>query len=457
MNVYILQVMSILRQAYCSPKYLYFLLPGEEKPVRDPDGTHRKEVLVADADDFEALWKKAISALEKATELLRHPQEFGVTSANYLPYVSILPAFAALQAHIDALPPQRKLDAQRKVRQWYWASVFTNRYSGSVESTTARDFLDVKGWIENPAAEPALLQEFKSRFRTLELRKETRRGSSVYNGIFNLLVLNGARDWITGNVSQYGDLDDHHIVPKSWGKEHLEGDLINTILNRTPLTTETNRNVVADNLPNVYLPEWIAQNGERTVSAILESHFISPIAQAILLREPFTPEDFDAFVAERQRTIQEAIEALLIKERLDLSPRLRELDQRVEQVELGLREVIEQTLAGDSDALPSHVYQKAKERVQHALKKNAALDGDYYETLPGILEFCDLRELQDVVVNKTLWPTFETRFGSKGVLQTRFGQLAELRNGIRHSRAVDEITQKEGEAAILWFEKVLTQ
>ena len=31
MNVYILQVMSILRQAYCSPKYLYFLLPGQEK------------------------------------------------------------------------------------------------------------------------------------------------------------------------------------------------------------------------------------------------------------------------------------------------------------------------------------------------------------------------------------------------------------------------------------------
>ena len=46
MNVYILQVMSILRQSYCSPKYLYFLLPGQEKQVRDPDGTRRKEVLV---------------------------------------------------------------------------------------------------------------------------------------------------------------------------------------------------------------------------------------------------------------------------------------------------------------------------------------------------------------------------------------------------------------------------
>jgi len=33
MNVYILQVMSILRQNYCSPKYLYFLLPGQKKSI----------------------------------------------------------------------------------------------------------------------------------------------------------------------------------------------------------------------------------------------------------------------------------------------------------------------------------------------------------------------------------------------------------------------------------------
>jgi len=457
MNVYILQVMSILRQSYCSPKYLYFLLPGEEKPVRDPDGTRRKEVLVTDIDDFETLWNRAVNALETAIDLLRHPQEFGAISPDYLPYVSILPAFSALQAYVKTLPPNKQLDAQRKVRHWYWASVFTNRYSGSVESTTARDFLDVKAWIEDSASEPALLQEFKSRFRTLELRKETRRGTSVYNGIFNLLVLQGARDWMTGNVPQHGDLDDHHIVPQSWGKDHLEGDLINTILNRTPLTAETNRHVINDRLPNAYLPELIAENDEPAVRAILESHFVSPAAQAILLRDPFTPDDFEAFIAERQRTIQEAIESLLIKERLDLSPRLRELDEEIEQVELGLRGAIQRALEGELDQLLPHVRQGVDERIQRALKKNAALDAEYYQTLAGVLEFCDLRELQDVIVNKALWPRFEPRFANKETLNAKFGQLAELRNTIRHSRTVDEITRKEGEAAILWFEQVLAK
>ncbi|KAF5064478.1 hypothetical protein DSECCO2_284020 [anaerobic digester metagenome] len=455
MNVYILQVMSILRQAYCSPKYLYFLLPGQEKPVRDPDGTRRKEVLVQDTTDFGERWNRAVDALEDAIKLLRHPQEFGAISPKYLPYVSILPAFAALQAHVKTLPVNRRLDAQRKIRHWYWASVFTNRYSGSVESTSARDFLDVKAWLEEDGAEPALISEFKIRFTSLDLRREIKRGSSVYNGIFNLLVLQGARDWMTGNVPQHDDLDDHHIVPASWGEAHLQKNQVHTILNRTPLIEDTNRNIIRDRLPNAYLPELIAENGESNVRAILESHFISPAAMEILLRDPFTPDDFEAFIAERQRTLQQAVESLLIKERFDLPPHLRDLDEDIEQVELGLRRIIATALKDDPAELPPHLLQKADERILGAARKNPAMDIEQYGTLAGKLEYCDLRELQNIIVSRTLWPVFEPRFSNKDALNVKFNQLAELRNGIRHSRTVDEITRKEGEAAILWFEPVL--
>jgi hypothetical protein len=274
MNVYILQVMSILRQGYCSPKYLYFLLPGQEKPVRDPDGTRRKEILIPNIVDFESRWKSAVDAIESAIKVLRHPQEYGAVSSNFLPYVSIIPVFSAIRAYSKTLPAPRQLDARRKLRHWYWSSVFLNRYSGSVESTSARDFLDLKAWFDDDTAEPALVAEFSARFRNLELRKEIKRGTSVYNGIFNLLVLQGARDWMSGDVPQHGDLDDHHIVPDSWGKANLKSNLIGTILNRTPLTADTNRKVIRDRLPNAYLPELITQNGENSVCSILESHFI---------------------------------------------------------------------------------------------------------------------------------------------------------------------------------------
>lgn len=457
LNVYILQVMSILRQAYCSPKYLYFMLPGQEKKVREADGSLRKEVLVPTVQDFEKRWRDAVDAIERAINLLRHPQEFGAISSQYLPYVSVLPAFAAALAATRALPANRQLDGQRKLRHWYWASVFVNRYSGSVESTTARDYLDLKAWFDNDDAEPALLAEFKARFRTLDLRRETKRGTSVYNGIFNLLVVRGARDWMAGTVPQFGDLDDHHIVPKSRAKELKLETSVDTILNRTPLTADTNRNVINDRLPNEYLPELITANGEATVRATLESHFISPAAFNILLRNPFGAGDFEDFLAERQRTIQEAIEDLLIKERLDLPPQLRELDAQIEKIELSLRQAICDALEADESKLPPHVQQKVNERLQSMAKKNASLDAIHYATLAGKLEYADLRELQDTVASKVLGPLFQARFPNKETLSKRFDQLAELRNGIRHSRTVDEVTSKEGEAAILWFKRVLGQ
>lgn len=455
MNTYILQVMSILRQSYCSPMYLYFLLPGQEKPVRDPDGTRRKEVLIGDTEDFKTRWDMAVVALEGAIQLLRHPQEFGAIASNYLPYVSILPAFAALQAHVKTLPASKRLQAQRKVRHWYWASVFLNRYSGSVESTTARDFVDLKGWIDDDAAEPALIPELKVRFRGIDLRKEVKRGTSVYNGVFNLLVIQGARDWMTGNVPQHGDLDDHHIIPASKAAALGVGGLIHSILNRTPLTADTNRHVIGDRWPSEYLPELIKQSSDGAVRSVLESHFISPNALRILMRSPFTRDDYEEFIGERHRTLLEAIETLLIKERLDLPPRLRELDQKLEAVELSLRERINEGLGGETSLLPPHVSQKIDERLHAARKKNATIDLDQFGTLLPRLGYCDLRELQDTVLSKALWPRFEGRFVNRESLTAKFGQFADLRNGIRHSRSVDEITRKEGEASILWFEQVL--
>lgn len=455
MNVYILQVMSILQQAYCSPKYLYFLLPGQEKPIRDADGTRRKEVLIPDKTAFEESWSNAVVALENAIKLLRQPQEFGVVSASYLPYVSILPVFAALQAHVKRLPVALRLHAQRKIRYWYWASVFDNRYSGSVESTSARDFLEMKVWFQDGESEPRFTQEFRDRFKTLDFSTQRSRGTSLYNGVFNLFTIQGARDWVSGNVPSPEELDDHHIIPASWGSRNLASKEINTILNRTPLTAETNRVIIRDRLPNDYLPEWFTASGEETVKNILKSHLISSAAIDILLRDPFTPEDFKLFINERQRTIRAAIESLLIKERLDLEPSLRELDENIEKVELGLRSLVNKMLDSDFSLIHQKVQDKVAERIERTVKKNAVLDHANYENLPQKLEFFDLRELQSTIEGRQLWPRFEVIFKNKATLIVKFDQLAEIRNSLRHSRAVSAIVRKEGEASIMWFLDVL--
>jgi hypothetical protein len=122
-----------------------------------------------------------------------------------------------------------------------------------------------------------------------------------------------------------------------------------------------------------------------------------------------------------------------------------------------VRNVVETTLGGDLSQIPPHVLVKVDERIARATKKNAALDASRYQTLAGKLEYFDLRELQDTIAGKTPWPLFEARFGTKEALAAKFDQLAELRNGIRHSRAVGEVVRMEGEAAIVWFKQVLNK
>ena len=446
-NIYLLQIMSILKQAYCSPKYLYYLVPGSQKKVRNPDRSLRTEVLIEDRGQFEELWNTSVGALTDALAQISHPQEFGVTSAAYLPYQSILPVLAALQYRASALEPGRRSDATRKIRHWYWASVFTNRYSGSVESRAAQDFLGVTAWFESDENRPSVIDEAERSLQTVDLGGLRKKGDAVYNGVFNLLVINGARDWATGMIARPDDIDDHHIIPQSWGRPiEAIGGAIDTILNRTPLSAETNRRYINDRLPNQYLPEWVERDTEVEVRRILSTHLISDYAFDVLLRKPFTPDDFREFIAERQRSVLDALQRV-VGNVLDLSPPIRVVDEAIEKIELRLREIIAETLEQDPGRVPPHLVQQFQER----------LNGSGFASPPGsssprglseLLIFSDLRQLEEILTHRTTWIEFQARFSNKQDLKVKFSQLANLRNVIRHSRPIDPSVRLDGEAAV---------
>ena len=256
-------------------------------------------------------WEEAVSALEKAIKSLCDPKELGAIKLSFLPYFSILPIFAALQTSLKNLEPAMQLKAQERIRFWYWRSVFHQRYSSAVESTSAADFQDVKRWIERNETLD-FMKGAELRLEDLNLVSRVNRpGPALYNGIFNILILRGARDWVSGKIPASDEIDDHHIIPVANKIKELEPGLVNTILNRTPLTAETNRNVIGDKLPNEYLPEMIEKSGEKRVRKILKSHFISKKALKILLRKPFTSNDFMEFIREREIALQAEVDKRL--------------------------------------------------------------------------------------------------------------------------------------------------
>ncbi len=450
MNVYVLQVMSILTQdGLCSPKYLYYLVPGQKRRVRRPDGLAVEKVHVKSREEFEERWTEAVAALETSMGRLR--AEYGVVSSRFLPYPAILPAFAGAQREAQKRPEAERMGAQRKISQWYWASVFTQRYSSAVESTAAGDYRDLGRWYRDDREVPRVIGEFRISLRELDLHP-IRPGSAIYSGVVNLTILEGAKDWIDGGAPIKRELDDHHIVPKAWGRKNGAGDSIDSILNRTPLDSTTNREVIRDRLPNEYLPELIEKNGRETLYGVLASHLIPPEAVDVLLRRPFSLQDFEEFLERRQEAIRSAIGKQLPES--TEPPRqeeLHRLENDVRQVEIGLRRLIERNLGDPAHPGLTNTLGYAQKRIDQALRDDPSLDRRHLGTLAGRLEFCDLRELEAAIVSKPSWPTFRELFGTQEDLRHRFHALAAIRNALAHSRPVTRQNVADAEAAFLWF------
>ncbi len=459
MKIYILQVMSILEQSYCSPKYLYYLVPEAKKTVKNKDGSKEQVVLIEDSKDFIRRWEKSVQALQNAIKNLKSPRDFGAIHPKFVPYPSIIPPFAAIKSYVEILQTPNKLDIQSKIRKWYWASIFTNKYSSSVESTAAKDFQDLKKWFEDDDEEPEVISEFISSYRNIDLINDNPKGSAIYNAIFNLLVINEARDWSSFELPEYDSLDDHHIVPHSIFHEQA-GKSINCILNRTPLSSSTNKHRIRNRMPNEYLKEMFDNNDNEKVYKILESHLISRKAVLILLRKPFTKQDFDDFLRERKNTILNAIDNLLIKDKVEIPIELRELDESIEDIEKKLRSLISRNYSNDFETyrktIPGHIQEKVQKRINTELKKKPGLTHDTFDNFTERLKYFDLFEYYDTIVSKENWDDFQDIFQNKENLQNRFNQLSTLRNNIRHSRDVSEIEKHDGEAAIAWFNQTLS-
>ncbi|WP_236979601.1 DUF262 domain-containing protein [Membranihabitans maritimus] len=460
MKQYILMVMSIFEQSYCSPKYLYYLVPGEEKTIKTADGSRKNVVLIEDKEEFIERWDEAVSAILNGLKRLKNPRDFGAIASKFLPYPSIIPALSAIYHHVKSAELSNKVDIHSKVKKWYWASIFQNRYSSSVESSTTKDYLDLQKWFQDEDTIPESLLDFYRDYKQLDLHREVKNASAIYKAIFNLYIINGAKDWETFDFPEYDSIDDHHIVPKSWGKEQDLGNRINTILNRAPLTPETNRHIINNRLPNDYLRDLFDNNDEDKVYKLLDTHLISKKAVDILLREPFTVDDYDSFLDARRERIIEEITSKIIQEEVQLPEQYISLNNRIEKIELRIRDLIIEKLgvkdfAKLKEVIPSHLIPKIKGRVEREFRKNPSLKEVSQESVKFWMEFTDLQELNDIITNKSNWPQFELFFSTKPKLAGEFNDVAQLRNSIRHSRSIDQITKMKGEAAILWFEEQL--
>lgn len=256
-------------------------------------------------------WKtKLIDGFWRTAKFLRKEAFF---STNDLPYRTQLVPLAVVLALLgDRWLEQRLYD---KIGRWFWCGVLGELYGGSVETRMALDIQDLMEWINGGTQEPTTIRD--ANFQPTRLETLRSRNSAAYKGISVLVQREGARDFFWKstirelNKTDWEEcqLDIHHIFSKSWCESQgIQPARYNSILNKTPISYKANR-MIGSKAPSVYLQQLqnhaSVQLDEAGMDAILTTHCIAS--------DKLRRDDFDGFMASRQRMMLTKIEAAMGK------------------------------------------------------------------------------------------------------------------------------------------------
>jgi hypothetical protein len=223
-----------------------------------------------------------------------------------LPYQSQIVPLAAIIADIGEAWEHEANRA--KLVRWYWNGVFGELYGSAVETRIAKDFMEVPAWLQG-GSDPTTVSE--TIFRADRLKTMRMRLSAAYKGMNALLMKEDAQDFRSGQKFDHTvffgeNVDIHHIFPQDWCKKQgVKPAVFDSIINKTPLSFRTNR-IIGGVAPSEYLAKL--EKGDKQTPAIeqgrldayLRSHLIAPA----ILRS----DDFDAFMADRQKSLLGLIE-----------------------------------------------------------------------------------------------------------------------------------------------------
>ena len=206
------------------------------------------------------------------------------------------------------------------VKYWYWASIFSQRYTGSSNEAIIQDahilesiakgqkitdksfFFKLKPQIESPA----------------EICSFTKKASAIYRGILNLVNYEsrGLWDWSnTGKLSFNSRLEDHHIFPKDYlNKQYKDDesilDLADSVVNRTLIPKITNIKI-GSKTPSSYLKKLKSENPK--LDQCMSSHLIpSKLISGVY------DDNYLGFLEERSKAIFILIQRHVIDARADI-------------------------------------------------------------------------------------------------------------------------------------------
>ena len=246
------------------------------------------------ADSVEGGFREAASFL--------HEQK--VISQRDIPYAPLLVGLAATFAILRREEHTVSAKDRDKIARWYWSVTLGEMYGSGTETLLARDVPELVKWITESDQKPRTLDD--TIFQQDRLRSLRTRQSAAYKGIHALLMEYGCKDFVKGKPTQVmtffnDEIDIHHVFPRAWcGKNGIPENDFNSIVNKTPLSRETNR-AIGGAAPSVYLKRIEEKYGfsSEELDEILRTHLIEP--------EHLRNDDFYAFFNARIEALSDVI------------------------------------------------------------------------------------------------------------------------------------------------------
>lgn len=262
-----------------------------------------------EAADFQRLWDEVCTAYAATLRYL--DSQHYILSQAWMPSENMLIPLMIFLREIGGTFDRMGEEQRHFIEFWYWASVFSNRYSISTNEVI---ITDCQALSQIAQGERIGIRGYFRRLRSLitepgDLYSFTRRASLTYRGVLNLLAYaaGGLHDW--SSTQRIGltttDLDDHHIFPRAYVASRpeldIDGDeaeqLVDCVANRTLIPKLLNIKI-GRRPPHDYLAELKAtKNPQLTTS--LASHLVPES----LLTDPAYNGFFGSFVEERAQRI----------------------------------------------------------------------------------------------------------------------------------------------------------
>lgn len=274
-------------------------------------------------DHIKRFWVDACECLDEACRQLDSNCGSALQNGTdkYLVYSPLAASVAVIlkEFPVDIKDKTVSLLRKQKLKAWYFGSGVSERYSDGTDAKQHQDINEMKLWFSSSSMDEYIPSWLKELWGDFNVSKSGALGKAIISLINFKEPKDFYEDKPVGPISNV-PYDLHHIFPRASlrdqvmktrgikDKEKAEKIIktelsVDSILNQTWIYSDTNRNIISDKLPSVYLDEIIKQygggvTGKKKLVEIMQSHCINAEAVDALLID-----DYQSFFNERKKTI----------------------------------------------------------------------------------------------------------------------------------------------------------